>query len=37
MYPAHQFQANWKNKQMHELVENLPVGHAVAVHDYSEN
>ena len=22
MYPAHQFQANWQNKQMRELVEN---------------
>ena len=36
-YPSHQFWANWQNQQLHELVENLPVGHAVAVHDYSEN
>ena len=36
-YLAHQFRANWQNKQMRELVENLPVGHAVSVHDYSEN
>ena len=36
-YPSHQFQANWQNQQLRDLVENLLVGHAVAVHDYSEN
>jgi hypothetical protein len=36
-YPSHQFRANWQNQQLRELVENLPVGHALAVHDYSEN
>ena len=36
-YPSHQFRANWQNQQLRDLVENLPVGHAVAVHDYSEN
>jgi hypothetical protein len=36
-YPAHQFRANWQNQQLCELVENIPIGHAVAIHDYSEN
>ena len=36
-YPSHQFRANWQNQQLRELVENLPLGHAVAVHDYFEN
>ena len=36
-YPSHQFRANWQNQQLRELVENLPVCHTVAVHDYSEN
>ena len=36
-YPSHQFQANWQNQQLRELVENLPLGHVIAVHDYSEN
>lgn len=36
-YPSHQFRANWQNQQLRDLIENLPVGHAVAVHDYSEN
>ena len=36
-YPSHQFRANWQNQQLRELVENLPTGHAVAIHDYSEN
>ena len=36
-YPSHQFRANWQNQQLRELVENLPVGRAVAVDDYSEN
>ena len=36
-YPSHQFRANWQNQQLRDLVENLPVGHAIAVHDYSEN
>ena len=36
-YPSHQFQANWQNQQLRDLVENLPVGHPIAVHNYSEN
>ena len=36
-YPSHHFRANWQNQQLRELVENLPTGHAVAIHDYSEN
>lgn len=36
-YPSHQFRAKWQNQQLRELVQNLPIGHVVAVHDYSEN
>ena len=36
-YPSHQFRANWQNQQFKALVDNLPLGHACAVHDYSEN
>ena len=36
IYPSHQFRANWQNQQLQDLIDNLPVGHAVAVHDYSK-
>lgn len=36
-YPSHQFRAKWQNQQLRDIVENLPIGHTVAVHDYSEN
>ncbi|CAG2227088.1 unnamed protein product [Mytilus edulis] len=36
-FPAHQFRAYWQSKQMKSLVENLPIGHCVTVHDFSEN
>ncbi|KXJ20237.1 hypothetical protein AC249_AIPGENE16598 [Exaiptasia diaphana] len=37
LFPGHQFRASWQQKQMAELIKNLPENHAVAVHDYSEN
>ena len=36
-YPSHQFRTNWQNQQFKDLVDNLPLSHACAVHDYSEN
>lgn len=36
-YPAHQFWASWQNRQMQNLLQNLPLNHVCAVHDYSEN
>ena len=35
-YPYHQFMAIWQRKQL-DLLENLPLGHAVCIHDYSES
>lgn len=35
-YPYHTFMARWQREQMDSLLENLPIGHAVCVHDYSE-
>lgn len=36
-YPYHSFLANWQKEQFDNLIEHLPVNHAVCVHDYSEN
>ena len=36
-YPYHQFMAIWQKKQLDELLETLPLGHAVCIHDYSES
>ena len=36
-YPYHAIMAKWQREQMHSLIENLPLGHAVSVHNYSEN
>lgn len=36
-YPYHKFMAIWQRKQLHELLETLPLGHAVCIHDYSES
>ncbi|MES9880719.1 MAG: hypothetical protein ABW185_07545, partial [Sedimenticola sp.] len=36
-FPAHQFRAQWQTKQMKTLIENLPIGHCVTIHDFSEN
>lgn len=36
-YPYHQFMAIWQRKQLDELLENLPLGHVVSIHDYSES
>lgn len=36
-YPHHQFMAIWQRKQLDNLLENLPLGHAVCIHDYSES
>ena len=36
-YSSHQFRARWQNQQFQALIDNLPIGHVCAVHDYSEN
>ena len=36
-YPYHQFMAIWQRKQLNHLLENLTLGHAVCIHDYSES
>lgn len=36
-FPYHQFMAIWQRKQLDKLLEHLPVGHVVCIHDYSES
>lgn len=36
-YSLHQFIAVWQKKQLDDLLENLPLGHVVCIHDYSES
>ena len=36
-FPGHEFRAKWQQEQMHRNIENLPLGEACCVHDYSEN
>ena len=36
-FPSHQHRANWQSEQYRNIVKNLPIDHAVCVHDYSEN
>lgn len=36
-YPYHQFMAIWQGQQLDDLIENLPLGHTVCIHDYSES
>ena len=36
-FPAHQFRAQWQNKQLKSLIQNLPQDHCVCIHDFSEN
>ena len=36
-YPYLEFMAIWQRKQLDELLETLPLGHAVCIHDYSES
>lgn len=36
-FPGHQFRANWQCKQMKSLIRNIPIGHCVTIHDFSEN
>ena len=36
-YPLHQFIAVWQKNQLDDLLENLPLGHVVCIHDYSES
>ena len=36
-FPAHQHRDNWQNSQFKTLIDNLPIGHAVCVHDFSES
>ena len=35
-YPSHIFMARWQRDQLDSLVNNLPQGHMVCIHDYSE-
>lgn len=35
-YPSHAFTARWQREQLDSLIDDLPQGHAVCVHDYSE-
>jgi len=35
-YPSHSFMARWQRDQLDNLLENLPLGHVVCMHDYSE-
>ena len=36
-FPSHNFRAKWQNQQLKHIVTNLPLNHAISVHDYSEN
>ena len=36
-FPAHQFRETWQNNQHKILVDNVPINHAVCIHDFSEN
>ena len=36
-FPAHEFRAKWQLKQLKNIVTSLPIGHCIAVHDFSEN
>ena len=36
VYPSHAFMARWQREQLDSLLDNLPAGHVVCVHDYSE-
>ena len=36
-YPEHQFMVLWQRKQVDDLLENLPLGHVVCIHYYSES
>ena len=36
-FPSHQFRATWQSDQLKHLLDNLPQGNTVCVHDYSEN
>lgn len=35
-YPIHSFLSRWQHDQLENLLDNLPLGHVVCVHDYSE-
>ena len=37
LYPSHSFIARWQREQLHNLLEHLPIGHVVCIHDYSES
>ncbi|XP_053389228.1 uncharacterized protein LOC128552225 [Mercenaria mercenaria] len=36
-FPLHNFLCHWQRQQLHSIVDNLPEGHVVMVHDYSED
>ena len=36
VYPSHSFMARWQREQLDNLLEHLPIGHVVCIHDYSE-
>ena len=36
-FPAHEFRSKWQTQQQKHLLSTLPIGHCIAIHDYSEN
>ncbi|XP_052769500.1 uncharacterized protein LOC128209494 [Mya arenaria] len=36
-YPRHQFNSEWQNKQAKFIMEHIPEGDVIAIHDFSEN
>lgn len=36
-FPAHEFRAKWQATQLKVLTMDLPIGHCIAIHDFSEN
>ena len=36
-FPSHNFRAEWQSKQAKAVIEHLPEGDIVAIHDFSEN
>ena len=36
-YPRHQFNSEWQNKQAKFIMEHMPAGDVITIHDFSEN
>ena len=36
-FPGHSLRAEWQGKQLKNVIRDLPLGHCIAVNDYSEN